>query len=255
MSNQCMAWPTRTASRLGVGQRDVFRAARPPNAPGHRPPQFGQHRRVGLHRGHLGAEAGSASRSACRFRPPGRRLAAAARLPDRLQRPADGGLGIAGPVLGVGGRGGPERRAVPQPVAASASLSARFGLSGPVCSLTPASLFGRVPGVVGGPGRRRSRPGGCRPRSTSWPMVSSRVRPMGVRSYSTRGGMTGMDGPVTMPSRSSPRSVTVSILAVMPSIAAVQFAEPHGALAEQVDHVHRPLVADALQDLARAAAR
>src|SRR4029077_9898082 len=48
-------------------------------------------------------------------------------------------------------------------------------------------------------------------------MVSSRVRPMGVRSYSTRGGMTGWMVRVTMPSRSSPRSVTVSILAVMPS--------------------------------------
>src|ERR1700730_4625914 len=48
-------------------------------------------------------------------------------------------------------------------------------------------------------------------------MVSSRVRPMGVSSYSTRGGMTGWMVRVTMPSRSSPRSVTVSILAVMPS--------------------------------------
>src|SRR5256885_7217749 len=47
-------------------------------------------------------------------------------------------------------------------------------------------------------------------------MVSSRVRPMGVSAYSTRGGMTGWMVLVTMPSRSSPRSVTVSILAVMP---------------------------------------
>src|SRR5580658_8913391 len=49
-------------------------------------------------------------------------------------------------------------------------------------------------------------------------MGSSRVSPIGVSSYSTRGGMTGWMVRVTMPSRSSPRSVTVSIRAVMPSI-------------------------------------
>ena len=53
---------------------------------------------------------------------------------------------------------------------------------------------------------------------------------MGVSAYSTRGGMTGWMVLVTMPSRSSPRSVTVSILAVMPSTAAVQLGEPHRAL-------------------------
>jgi hypothetical protein len=35
----------------------------------------------------------------------------------------------------------------------------------------------------------------------------------------------------------------------------VQLAEPHGALAEQVDSVHRPLIPDALQNLAGAAGR
>ena len=53
---------------------------------------------------------------------------------------------------------------------------------------------------------------------------------MAVSAYSTRGGMTGWMVLVTMPSRSSPRSVTVSILEVMPSMprcSSVNTGEPN----------------------------
>ena len=149
--------------QAGIGQRDLFRAPRHRTHRGHRPPQLGQHLRVGLHRGHLGAQAGQrrgqlAGTSADVGDPD--RLA----VPDRLQRPPDGGLGIAGAVLGVGGRGGAERRAVQQPVR-------RLGL----VLRTVRAIRGRLLAHSGElirpgagrrrrPGRRRSRPGGCPPR-------------------------------------------------------------------------------------------
>ena len=94
--------------QAGIGQRDLLGAPRRRTHRGHRPPQLGQHLRVGLHRGHLGAQAGQLRGQLAGTSPDvgdPDRLA----VPHRLQRPPDGGLGIAGAVLGVGGRGGAER--------------------------------------------------------------------------------------------------------------------------------------------------
>ena len=67
--------PGQHGVEAGVGQRDLFRAPRHRTHRGHRPPQLGQHLRVGLHRGHLGAQAdqrrGQLAGTRRRCRPPG----------------------------------------------------------------------------------------------------------------------------------------------------------------------------------------
>ena len=100
-------------------------------------PEFGEHVRVGLDRRDLGTEADQGRGQLAGSRPQvedPERLAPAG----RLQGPADGGLGVAGPVLGVGGRGGAERRPVPQPFLA-------FGLGQVIHAIRPGAWRRRRP--------------------------------------------------------------------------------------------------------------
>jgi hypothetical protein len=146
----------------GVGQRQLLRAPRRRTYLRHRPPQLGQHLRVGLDRGHLGAQPGQRRGQLAGSRA---EVGDADRLavPDRLERPPDRGLGIVGAVLGVGRGGGAERRAVPQPlrllgralVARCAGRRDRLVHAGE--SIRPGGGRRRRPG------RLRSRAGGCPP--------------------------------------------------------------------------------------------
>jgi len=108
--------PGQHGVQAGVGQRDLFRAPRHRTHRGHRPSQLGQHLRVGFHCGHLGAQAGQhrgqLAGAGADVGDPDRLTVEDAvqdRGQDRLQRPPHRGLGVAGAVLGVGGRGGAER--------------------------------------------------------------------------------------------------------------------------------------------------
>ena len=157
-----------------VGQRDLFRAA------GHGPhraepaAQFGQHAGIGFHRGDVGAQAdqgfGQLAGSRGQVEHPQRPAGA-----DRLQGPADGGLGVIGPVLGVGRRGGAERRSVPQPVF-SFFLALRAGQV----------IHSGHPMAAGAWRRRRrgprlSRAGGCPPSSPSGRWCRAGSVPWGSR--------------------------------------------------------------------------
>ena len=151
MSNQCMAWPARTASTLASGSGISSALPGTERTSGIAAPQLRQHLAGPVPPRSRRRRGRPAPRSACRFprrcRPPADRPA----VPDRLQRPADRGLGIVGTVLRVGGRGGAERRAVPQPV-----LPPRPGPG----SLGPWPLSGQD-SIPSGRSRERAYPAAC----------------------------------------------------------------------------------------------
>ena len=107
MSNQCMAWPARTASALPSGAGICSALPGSDRTEGQLPVQLGQHVLVGFHRGDLSAEAdqgrGELAGSRADIDDPERPAG-----PDWLQCPPDRGLGVVRPVLRVGRSGGTE---------------------------------------------------------------------------------------------------------------------------------------------------
>jgi len=222
MSNS--AWPGRPGRHPRWHRAAGSLPRRPaPNAPTASPAATRPASADRVHRGHVDAEADQ-----CRRQLAGSR--ADVHYPDgpagpgRLQGPPDRGLGVVGRCSAYAAAAAPNDDPCRSLSCVSAGLSAVLALAAaaagaePLWSFTRVSLFGRAPGVVGGPGGLDLGQVAVRPGD----QLADRVEegtPHGGERVLDPGGMTGWMVRVTMPSRSRPRRVTVSILAVMPSMA------------------------------------
>jgi hypothetical protein len=75
-------------------------------------------------------------------------------------------------------------------------------------------------------------------------------RPSSVNAYSTCGGLVGYVVRVTMPSRSSPLKVRVSICCDIPSTTRLISLKRRGAIPKKHDDKDAPFVADTRENLA-----